>query len=61
MTKSYPERPSEETASSTVASLSPSVRRHLGQNLRAVYADTLAAPIDQRLEALVKQLGKSKP
>ncbi|MCJ2091462.1 hypothetical protein MKK67_02905 [Methylobacterium sp. J-072] len=59
--KSYPERPSEETASSTAASLSPSVRRHLGQNLRAVYADTLAEPIDQRLEALVKQLGKSQP
>ena len=65
MTKSYPGRPSEETtsstASSTAASLSPSVRRHLGQNLRSIYADTLAAPIDQRLEALVEQLAKPKP
>ncbi|MCJ2125026.1 hypothetical protein [Methylobacterium sp. J-077] len=61
MTKSYPERPSDETTSSPAASLSPSIRRHLGQTLRAVYADALAAPIDQRLEALVKQLGKPKP
>lgn len=61
MTKTHPERPSEAEAASTVAPLSPSVRRHLGQNLRAAYADTLAAPINQRLEALVQQLAKQKP
>ena len=61
MTKTHPERPSEAAQPATAASLSPSVRRHLGQNLRAVYADTLAAPIDRRLEALVEQLAKPKP
>ncbi|MET0745354.1 MAG: hypothetical protein ABWY78_18430 [Microvirga sp.] len=61
MTKTHPDRPPEATAASTAAPLSPSVRRHLGQNLRAAYADTLAAPFNQRLEALVQQLAKPKP
>ena len=61
MTKTHPDRPSEGAAASPAASLSPSVRRHLGQTLRSAYADTLAAPINQRLEALVQQLAKPKP
>lgn len=44
----------------TIAPLSATVRRHLGQNLRSLYADTLAAPISQRLEALIAQLEKPR-
>lgn len=38
--------------------LSPAVRRHLGQNLRGHYAESLSAPVNQRLEALIAQLDK---
>ena len=61
MTKTHPERPSETAASTNAGALGQSVRRHLGQTLRSAYADTLAAPISQRLEALVQQLAKPKP
>ncbi len=40
--------------------LNPSVRRHLGQNLRNLYADTLSAPVSERLEALIAQLDRPK-
>ncbi|WP_244625512.1 NepR family anti-sigma factor [Methylobacterium mesophilicum] len=40
--------------------LAAGIRRHLGQNLRALYADTLAAPLTQRLETLMAQLDKTK-
>ena len=40
--------------------LHPSVRRHLGQNLRNLYADTLSAPVSERLEALIAQLDRPK-
>lgn len=51
--------PSAEPAQAATP-LSPNVRRHLGQNLRSVYADALAAPVNQRLEALIAQLDKPK-
>lgn len=38
--------------------LSPNVRRHLGQTLRGHYADSLSAPVGERLEALLAQLDK---
>ena len=61
MSKTHPERPSDLAQSATKGALGPSVRRHIGQNLRAAYADTLAAPLSQNLEALIKQLAKPKP
>ncbi|MFB0490950.1 hypothetical protein ABIE45_003536 [Methylobacterium sp. OAE515] len=60
MSKPLPERPGETAPSSAVATLTAGVRRHLGQNLRTLYADTLAAPANQRLEDLVAQLSKPK-
>ncbi|TFZ60627.1 hypothetical protein E4V01_02100 [Methylorubrum sp. Q1] len=36
--------------------LSPSVRRHLGKNLRSHYADSLTEPVGERLEALIGRL-----
>lgn len=57
-----PKQPAPQAAPAQAAApLSPSVRRHLGQNLRSVYADVLAAPASQRLEALIAQLDKPKP
>ncbi len=41
-----------------VPPLSRTVRRHLGQNLRGHYADSLSAPVNERLEALIAQLDK---
>lgn len=38
--------------------LSPAVRRHLGQNLRGHYAESLSAPVNERLETLIAQLDK---
>ena len=60
MPKTQPERPSETGPLAGSAPLSPSVRRHLGQNLRTHYADALTAPVSQRLEALIAQLDKPK-
>ncbi|KAB1075682.1 NepR family anti-sigma factor [Methylobacterium planeticum] len=44
----------------TVAPLSPSVRRHLGRSLQALYAETLSAPVGARLEALLARLDPRK-
>lgn len=38
--------------------LNATVRRHLGQTLRGHYADTLSAPVDEHLEALLAKLDK---
>lgn len=38
--------------------LSPAIRRHLGQNLRGHYAESLSAPVGERLETLIAQLDK---
>ena len=64
MSKTQAERPPQtiETAPSMEAAdappLSPNVRRHLGQTLRGHYAESLSAPVGQRLEALLAQLDK---
>lgn len=60
MSKPHPERPSETERSVDAPPLSPGIRRHLGQNLRALFTDTLAAPVDKRLEALIARLDKPK-
>lgn len=56
-------KPQRDRSGETVpvgTSLSASVRRHLGQNLRTLYADSLSAPVSQRLEALIAQLDRPK-
>jgi hypothetical protein len=65
MSKSHAERPPHPTeaaspveAGTVVPPLSRTVRRHLGQNLRGHYADSLSAPTSERLEALIAQLDK---
>ncbi|GJE10327.1 MULTISPECIES: hypothetical protein [Methylobacterium] len=60
MSKPNPERPADIRADTNAAPLTPGVRRHLGQNLRVLFADTLEAPPTQRLEALLAQLAKAK-
>lgn len=60
MPKTHPERPPETVPVAGAAPLSAGVRRHLGQTLRTHYADALAAPVNQRLEALIAQLDKPK-
>lgn len=65
MSKTQAERPSQPAdplpaahVVEGVPPLSRSVRRHLGQNLRGHYADSLSAPVSERLEALIAQLDK---
>lgn len=64
MSKTQAERPPQtvDTAPAMDAAdappLSPVVRRHLGQTLRGHYADSLSAPVGERLEALLAQLDK---
>ncbi len=60
MPKTQGECPSRTMPQSNAAPLSAKVRRHLGQNLRTLYADALTAPVSQRLEALIAQLDKPK-
>lgn len=60
MSKPHPERPSPSEPAADAPPLTAGIRRHLGQTLRAHYADSLAAPVDPRLEALVAQLTKAK-
>ncbi|WP_457106281.1 hypothetical protein [Methylobacterium sp. P5_C11] len=60
MSKPNPERPDEPERTAATAPLPPGVRRHIGQNLRTFYSDALAAPANQRLEALIAQLAKPK-
>lgn len=58
MAKPQTERPNEAKPASPP--LNAGVRRHLGQNLRTHYADSLSAPVSQRLEALIAQLDRPK-
>jgi hypothetical protein len=60
MSKPHPERPSGAEPATGTPPLSADIRRHLGQNLRALYADTLSAPANPRIEALATQLAKQK-
>ncbi|MCJ2063462.1 hypothetical protein MKK63_12165 [Methylobacterium sp. J-088] len=60
MSKPHPERPAPVEATADVPPLAPGIRRHLGRTLRSQYADSLAAPVSERLEALIAQLVKPK-
>ncbi|GJD97548.1 hypothetical protein OCOJLMKI_4780 [Methylobacterium iners] len=40
--------------------LSPNLRRHLGRNLRAFYADAIGEPLGERIEALLGRLDKTR-
>ena len=42
------------------AALSASVRRHLGLNLRSLYAGSLVEPVSERIESLLTKLGREK-
>ncbi|WP_019906220.1 hypothetical protein [Methylobacterium sp. 77] len=42
----------------SAATLSPSVRRHLGMNLRNLYATSLVEPVSERIETLLAKLGR---
>lgn len=55
-------KPATETkpTAEKAVSLSPSVRRHLGKNLRSHFADCLTEPVGERLEALIASLGKPR-
>ena len=54
-----PVEPAQAIDTAEAPPLSPTVRRHLGQTLRGHYADSLSAPVGERLEALLAQLDKS--
>ena len=62
MSETHAERPTGNAEpgqgldSSAAPPLNATVRRHLGQTLRGHYADTLSAPVDERLEALLAKL-----
>lgn len=63
MSETQAERPPQSVGAApamdpagTAPPLSPAIRRHLGQNLRGHYAETLSAPVSERLEALIAQL-----
>jgi hypothetical protein len=60
VSKPHPERPSPSDSTSDAPPLAAGIRRHLGRTLRSHYADSLAAPVSQRLEALIAQLAKPK-
>jgi hypothetical protein len=53
-------RKAEVTPHSDTPPLSPSVRRHIGKSLRTHYAETLAEPVSERLEALLARLQAPK-
>lgn len=40
--------------------LSQGVRRHLGKNLRSLYAGCLTEPVGEHIEALIARLGKTR-
>lgn len=59
MSKSHTDRSTDsKTAAIATPSLSPSVRRHLGRNLRTHYADALTQPVNERIETLLGRLEK---
>lgn len=60
MSKPHPEPPQKSEPAPEAPPLPAGIRRHLGQNLRSYYAETLAEPVSQRLEALLAQIAKAK-
>ncbi|MGU3538613.1 hypothetical protein [Methylobacterium sp. A54F] len=47
-------------AGTPAGTLSPGVRRHLGQTLRTHFAESLAAPVGPSMERLLAQLDHTK-
>lgn len=61
MSKAQTERPGAgHSPSADPPALSANVRRHLGRNLRAFYADAIGEPFGERIEALLGRLGKAR-
>ena len=58
MTKTVTE--TKPTGDDAAPPLSQGVRRHLGKNLRTLYAGSLTEPVGERLEALIARLGKTR-
>ncbi len=58
MTKTITE--TKSTGGDAAPPLSQSVRRHLGKNLRSLYAGCLTEPVGERIEALIARLGKTR-
>ena len=58
MTKTVTE--TKSTGDDAAPPLSQGVRRHLGKNLRTLYAGSLTEPVGERLEALIARLGKTR-
>ncbi len=50
----------KSTGDDAAPPLSQGVRRHLGKNLRTLYAGSLTEPVGERLEALIARLGKTR-
>lgn len=40
--------------------LNAGIRRHLGLNLRSLYANSLVEPMGERIESLLTKLGRDK-
>lgn len=55
-----PKEPSRSPEPPPLAPLKPAVRRQIGQSLRGLYADTLSAPMNERLTDLLAQIEKPK-
>lgn len=53
----HAERDADKAAAPRMAE---NVRRHLGRNLRGLYADTLATPLGERIEGLLERLDRPK-
>ncbi|GJE16706.1 hypothetical protein [Methylobacterium marchantiae] len=58
MTKMQPDN--GRTRPASPVSLSANVRRHLGMNLRNLYAGSLVEPVSERIESLLTKLGRTK-
>ena len=54
----HPERDADDKAAAP--RLGANVRRHLGRNLRGLYADSLATPFGERIESLLERLDRPK-
>ncbi|WP_197430781.1 MULTISPECIES: NepR family anti-sigma factor [Methylobacterium] len=53
-----PKEPSRLPETPPPAQLKPAARRQIGQSLRGLYADSLSAPMGQRLTDLLAQIEK---
>lgn len=61
MSKAQTDRPGEaRSPAANPPPLNANVRRHLGRNLRAFYAEAIGEPFGERIEALLGRLDKMR-